>query len=112
MAKLGFRARDPRRGDVIVFRAPPSGELMIKRVAAVAGDQVGIEDGELVVNRHRTAQPYVDHSTVDGTYFGPVHVPRGAVWVLGDARFGSVDSRTYGSVPVDAIVGRVLVQLW
>jgi signal peptidase I len=112
VAKLGFRAHGPRRGDVIVIHAPPGGELMIKRVAAVGGDDIGIADGVLIVNRRRVEEPYVDQARVDGTYFGPVRVPPKSVWVLGDARAGSVDSRTFGAVPLDAVVGRVLVQLW
>ena len=85
---------------------------MIKRVAGLGGDRVGIADGVLVVNKRQVAEPYVDHDRVDGTYFGPVEVPPRSVWVLGDARAGSVDSRVYGAVPVEEIVGRVLLRLW
>ncbi len=112
VAKVGLRARDPRRGDVIVVRAPPAGDLMIKRVAALGGDRVAIADGVLVVNGRRVEEPYVDHTRVDGTYFGPIRVRPDHVWVLGDARAGSVDSRAFGAVPEDAIVGRVLARLW
>lgn len=112
VAKIGFRAHAPRRGDVIVLRSPQTGELMLKRVAALGGDQVGIADGVLVVNERQIAEPYVDHVQVDGTYYGPVQVPQRSVWVLGDARAGSVDSRTFGAVPLGAIVGRVVLQLW
>ena len=112
VAKVGIRARDPRRGDVIVLRAPPQGHLMIKRVVAVGGDRVAIVDGVLVVNGRRAVEPYVDPTRVDGTYVGPIRVRHGHVWVLGDDRADSVDSRTFGAVPADAIVGRVLVRLW
>jgi len=60
----------------------------------------------------RVSERYVDHATVDGTYFGTVRVPRGSVFVMGDARAGSVDSRTFGSVSRQAIVGRVVLKLW
>ena len=112
VGKIGPRSQGGRRGDVIVLHAPPSGELMIKRVAALGGDQVSIEDGVLVVNGRQVAEPYVDRAQVDGTYFGPIRVPSNSVWVLGDARAGSVDSRGFGAVPNDAIVGRVLLRLW
>lgn len=112
VAKFGSSSADLRRGDVIVLQAPAAGGLMIKRVAALGGDRVGIADGVLVVNGRRVREPYVDRARVDGTYSGPVRVPRNTVWVLGDARAGSVDSRTFGAVPDDAIVGRVILRLW
>jgi signal peptidase I len=111
VGKVGPTTHGGSRGDVVVLRSPPSGELMIKRVVALGGDRVGIEDGVLVVNGCRVAEPYVDRDRVDGTYFGPVRVPRGSVWVLGDARAGSVDSRLFGPVPLHAVVGRVLLRL-
>ena len=112
VVKVGPRSREPRRNDVIVLRAGTAEELMIKRVVALGGDRVSIADGVLVVNSRRVAEPYVDHAQVDGTHFGPVRIPRGAVWVLGDARAGSVDSRAFGAVPSDAIVGLVVAQAW
>ena len=112
VAKIGARSHRPRRGDVIVLRAPPAGELMIKRVAALGGERVGIADGVLVVDGRRIEEPYVERARVDGAFFGPVRVPEDSVWVLGDARAGSTDSRTFGAVPVEAIVGRVMLRLW
>jgi len=112
VAKLGARSGDPARGDVVAFHRPGTGELMVKRVVARAGQEVGIEDGVLVVEGRQVTEAYVDHATVDGTYFGPVRVPHGTVFVMGDARANSVDSRTFGAVPVDAVVGRVVTGLW
>jgi signal peptidase I len=77
-------------------------------VVAVGGDRVALEYAVLVVNGRPVSEPYVDHSRIDGTYFGPVTVPAGHVFVLGDNRFGSIDSRVYGPVPLDAVTGRVL----
>src|SRR3954471_17983438 len=57
-------------------------------------------------------EPYIDRAEVGGTYFGPIRVPAGAVFLLGDQRFGSVDSRSFGPVPVDSIVGRVVLRVW
>jgi signal peptidase I len=110
--KLGVRSDAPLRGDVIAFHEPGSGALMVKRVVALAGQRVGIEDGVLVVGGSRVREPYVDHATVDGDYFGPVEVPSGTVFVMGDTRAGSVDSRLFGPVRTDAIVGRVVRRLW
>jgi len=110
--KVGSRAQDPERGDVVAFHEPGSGDLMVKRVVALSGQRVGIVDGVLVVAGDTVKEPYVDRESVDGTYFGPVRVPAGSVFVMGDARAGSVDSRAFGAVPRRAIVGRVLFKLW
>jgi signal peptidase I len=110
--KVGPRLGRVGRTDVVVFTAPGTrSTLMVKRVAGVAGDRVGIEDGLLVVNGRRVAEDYLDQATVDGVYFGPVTVPSGSVFVLGDDRADSVDSRVFGSVPVGQVVGRVLLRL-
>ena len=110
--KLGAHAREPSAGDVVVARSPASGDLVIKRVAAVGGQTVGIADGVLKVDGKPVPEPYVDRAQVDGTFFGPVRVPAGSVFLLGDQRLGSVDSRSFGPVPVGSIVGRVLVRVW
>lgn len=103
--------RSWERGDLLVFTAP-GGTLMIKRLVGVAGDRVSLRDGVLVVNGHRPAEPYVDQRDVDGVYYGPVRVPPGHLLMLGDNRGDSVDSRRFGSVPVTAVRGRVLVLVW
>lgn len=100
------------RGDLVVFKAPATRALMVKRVVALAGDRVGLADGRLVVNGHRRAEAYVDLASVDSVYFGPEVVPAGSVFVMGDDRADSVDSRDFGPVPLDRVLGRVLWRLW
>ena len=109
--KLSPGTRDPERGAVVVFRRPDSDELMIKRVVALGDQTVAIRDGVLTVDGQHPTEPYVDR-IVAGSYFGPVRVPAGAVFVLGDKRLGSVDSRTFGAVPIDAVIGRVVLRIW
>jgi signal peptidase I len=106
--KLTPRFVDPGRGDLVTFHSPVNGDLLVKRVVAVAGDRVGMDDAVLVVNGHRVKEPYVDYSRIDGTYFGRVTVPPDHLFVLGDNRFGSIDSRVYGPIATDAVTGRVL----
>lgn len=110
--KLGAHARRPSSGDVVVVRSPASGDLMIKRVAALGGQTVGIADGVLKVDGKPVPEPYVDRAQVDGTYFGPVRVPQDTVFLLGDHRLGSVDSRSFGPVPVRSIIGKVALRVW
>ena len=104
--------RMPDRRDIVVLRSPVTGALLVKRVAAVAGDVVGLEAGVLVVNGHQVRERYVDYRLMVGVYYGPVRVPAGDVFVLGDNRPDSVDSRTFGPVPVNRITGRVLMRIW
>ena len=100
------------RGDLITFRSPADGALMVKRLVALPGDVVEFRDAVLYVNDRPVAEPYVDLSRIDGLYFGPETVPPDRVFVLGDSRAGSVDSRTYGAVPIADVVGRVVFRIW
>lgn len=103
---------DLRRGALVVVTAPGGYGVLLKRVAAVGGDRVGIEDGVLVVNGAAVVEPWFDQTRIDGEYFGPVSVPPDTIWVLGDNRGESVDSRRFGPVPLAAVVGRVTFRLW
>jgi signal peptidase I len=110
--KRAYHGSAPRRGDLAVFRAPRTGEILLKRVVAVAGDTVGIEDGVLVVDGRRPREPYADPEAIDSVYFGPVRVRPGTVFVLGDNRANSEDSRDFGAVPTGRLIGRVRARIW
>ena len=99
---------DLERGQLIVFH-DPQGALALKRVIGLAGDRVAISDAVLEVNTRTVLEPHVDNTHMDGTYFGPVTVPPGTAFVLGDNRGSSVDSRDYGPVDLDQISGTMLV---
>jgi signal peptidase I len=103
----------PERGDLVAFHAPRTGEVTLKRVVAVGGDSVGIEDGVLVVNRRKQREAYVaDPDAIDSVYFGPVTVPKGSLFMLGDNRANSKDSREFGAVPADRVIGRATARVW
>jgi signal peptidase I len=111
--KLSYRLGGPHRGDLVVFRAPRSDDVLLKRVVALPGQRVGIEDAVLVVDGRRPREPYVtDRRLIDGEYFGPITVPAGAVFVLGDRRSDSIDSRDFGAVPESRLIGRVDARVW
>ena len=109
VAKIGG---PPHRGDLVAFHQPKTGEVLLKRVVAVGGDTVGLEDGILVVNRHAVREPYANTKSQDSLYFGPVRVRPGRVFVMGDNRGVSEDSRDFGAVPTDDVIGRAVARLW
>jgi signal peptidase I len=106
----------PRRGvevdDIVTFPSPTDGSEQIKRVVAVGGQQVAIEDAQLVVDGRAVEEPYVDLASIDAVYFGPLTVPEGTVFLLGDERELSIDSRAFGPVPVADLDGRLVLTAW
>ena len=110
LLKLGAGSRADR-GDLVFLTRPGTDDPLLKRVVAVAGQSVEIYDGALRVDGAPVEESYVDLDTVDGTFFGPVQVPDEAVFVLGDDRESSVDSRDFGPVPLDRVRGEVLTTL-
>lgn len=113
--KLSYRMGDIGRGDVIVFRRPdddPIGyENLIKRVVGIGGDVVEGRDGVVVVNGQVLVEPYLDPG--DPIFdFDPTTVPEGELFMMGDNRDDSFDSRFFGTVPESNVIGRAFVLFW
>lgn len=109
--KMIYHLRPPRRGEVIVFRPPiDTDQDFVKRVVAVGGDTVQIRDGWVYVNGRRLDEPYVAYRGDVTT--PPFKVPAGTVWVLGDNRPNSEDSRTFGEVSLADIRGEAILVWW
>jgi signal peptidase I len=108
--KVTWRLTGVDRGDFVEFHG--FHQQMLKRVVGVGGDVVEMRDARLFVNGKRVSEPYVDHSRIDGEYFGPITVPDGELFVLGDNRANSIDSRNFGPVPEGEVVGTVRLKLW
>jgi signal peptidase I len=106
-----YRFRSPRIGEIVVADEPQTNESIVKRVVATAGDSVAIEDGVLIRNGHAIAEPFATKHNMGGFYFGPVTVPANAVFVLGDNRAESTDSRNFGSLLLGNVKGRLLVSV-
>ncbi len=106
---------DPRglaHGDLVTFAHPQTGERMLKRVIALPGDSVVMLDAIVHVNDRPVEEPYVDFSDWEGIFTARSVVPAGHVYVLGDNRGDSVDSRDFGPVPTASLDGRYLARLW
>jgi signal peptidase I len=110
--RLTYHFRDPQAGDVVVFNSPINeDEDLVKRVVAVAGDTVAIDDGFLYVNGVAQEEPYVLEQDFRGEEPEMV-VPPDYVFVLGDNRNNSGDSRIFGPIPIDSIIGSAFVIYW
>jgi signal peptidase I len=109
--KLSYRLHEPRRGDVVVLRLPERGpELLIKRVVALPGETIEVREGQVMINGAVLPEQYLSQQT-RGQY-GPVQVPAGHIFVMGDNRGASNDSRVFGPVSQTRIVGRAWVSYW
>ena len=101
----------PVRGEVVVFRSPRDQERdFVKRVIGLPGDTVEIVSGTVYVNGLQLIEPYLDRK--DNTTMGPVKVEPGTVFVLGDNRGSSNDSRSWGPVPTENLIGRAWMRFW
>jgi signal peptidase I len=142
VSKLAYRLHEPNRGDIVVFDCPPgascpddedagaavvvrglhglleavglrqpSTEEYIKRVIALPGEQVEGREGSVFVDGRRLVEPYLPASTrtLD---FEPETVPDGELWVMGDNRSNSSDSRVFGPIDDETVVGRATHRVW
>ncbi len=109
--KLSFHFHEPERGDIIVLRVPEYGnEMLIKRVIGLPGDTIALENGEVFLNGQPMNEDYIN-GPPRGIY-GPTVVPEGSVFVMGDNRNNSNDSRSFGPIPFENIVGRAWIRYW
>jgi signal peptidase I len=141
VSKLSYRFHDPRRGDIVVFDPPPSatprvtpvhevlplrlardlgeglglvaprGEVFIKRVIGLPGETVEGRGGDVYVNGKRLVEPYLPASTRTSD-FPATPVPPGRLWLMGDNRGDSFDSRFFGPVLRRKVVGRTILRIW
>lgn len=139
VSRVAYDLHDPRRGDVVVFEAPhegfeeegnggflpvrlirgffetvglaqPSTEDFIKRVIALPGETVEGRDGRVYVDGELLDEPYLEGDAIGD--FPPTTVPEDHLWVMGDNRNHSSDSRVFGAIPEDSIVGRAMARVW
>lgn len=123
--KLSYRLHDVNRGDIVVFERPASETSsnipdLIKRVVGLPGESIVIDGGSVYVDNRKLDESYLPTGTVTSaqsapykcTVQAPCVVPQGSVWVMGDNRPDSKDSRYFGPIPESTIVGRAFVRVW
>jgi signal peptidase I len=138
VSKLAYRLHDPRRGDIVVFDAPlqgpaddepplpekivkgilesvglstPSTEEYIKRVIGLPGERVEGHDGRVYVDGRELVEPYLPQGPTTRD-FEAITLAEGELWVMGDNRENSSDSRVFGPIREDTVVGRAFVKVW
>jgi signal peptidase I len=133
VSKLAYDLHDPRRGDIVVFDAPkgapnradrasapvrllrrlflPSAREYVKRVLALPGERVEARGGHVLVNGNVLIEPYLPPGTVTDDFEARV-VPEGRLWVMGDNRAASPDSRDFGPIRRSSVVGRAVLRVW
>ena len=140
VSKLAYDLHDPHRGDVVVFDAPPtvgakpanhdsgvrkvvrdvlqsigvlqpSTEEYIKRIVGLPGETVQGRDGHVLVDGRELVEPYLPPGVVTSD-FPPTVVPKGDLWVMGDNRGNSSDSRVFGAIKESSVVGRAILRVW
>jgi signal peptidase I len=126
--KLSYDLHDVHRGDIVVFKRPPL-EMqdfpdLVKRVIGLPGDSVSSKDGHIYINGKLLNEPWLPDSPSSYTGAlpddqhpqfnmpGPVKVPAGQYFVMGDNRTDSEDSRFFGTIPKGLIVGRAMAVVW
>lgn len=110
VSRLAYKLSSPKTGDIIVFYLPlDPGQEYIKRVIGLPGDTVEINGRQVYVNQQLLDEPYIAARTIStGTWA----VPEGQLFVMGDNRNNSSDSRAWGTVPLADVVGKALVVYW
>jgi signal peptidase I len=142
VSRVAYHLHGPHRGDIVVFDDPrsgaatvgtpakpnvivrvvrgmgeavgivqPSTEEFIKRVIGLPGETVEAKAGRVYVNGRLLYEPYLPNGTITSD-FPPVVVPAGSLWVMGDNRGNSSDSRVFGPVRRSTVVGRTILRVW
>ncbi len=113
-----YHFTDPARGDIIVFKTPPAaascgaGGVFVKRLVGLPGDRFSMRKGIVYINGKPLEEPYLSHGSRDDDTQEERIIPKGQYFMMGDNRGQSCDSRVWGSVPRENIIGKVFAIYW
>jgi signal peptidase I len=112
--KFIYRFEEPQPGDIVVLDDPTgSVPTLIKRVVAVGGQTVDLQDGTVLIDGVALEEPYTHGLPSEPMIVEmPYTVPEGSVWLMGDYRTNSADSRVFGSVPLTEVHGKAMFRFW
>ena len=111
--KLAYKLGQPQRGQVLVFHNPNNtSEDYIKRVIGLPGDTVEIREDQVYINSQVLTEPFNKNPYRPGTAFGPEVIPPNHIFVMGDNRGNSQDSRVIGPIDENLLVGEAWLRLW
>jgi signal peptidase I len=113
--KLSYDLHEVNRGDLVVFESPPNEgsetKDLIKRVIGLPGETVESRDGRILINGQVLDEPYLDRGVTTGA-LEKITVPPDHLWVMGDNRANSRDSRFFGPIEESLVIGRAFVRVW
>lgn len=110
MDKISYEFYEPQRGDVVIIELPDSEKALIKRVIGLEGETVEIRDDHVYVNGVMLAEPYQPNHPL--APHPPTTVPTEHIFVMGDNRPNSRDSRSFGTVDIYRVVGKARFSIW
>jgi signal peptidase I len=112
-SKFTYRVFEPEWGDIVVFDSvDEDDQTLIKRVVGVAEDEIQVQGGVLYVNDEAQEEPYLNDADQFRSYYGPTVVPEGHIFVMGDNRGNSADSRVFGPLPLENLKGEAFMRFW
>lgn len=110
--RITYKVGSPKRGDIVILVDPMgSNDDFVKRVVALPGEIISLKNGETYINFKKLDEPYVNGDQ-SADNLGPLRVPDGEYFVMGDNRPVSMDSRRFGPIPKEDILGKVVVLWW
>lgn len=110
--KWSYRFKSPEQGDIVIIHGPESPLRLVKRVIGLPGDVVDVRDGSVYLNGEQLFEPYALGMTEPGGMRFPHEVAPGHLFVLGDNREHSVDSRSFGPIALSSIEGKAVYRIW